>query len=290
MQVEKKHAFIMTNSGEFLKVKIDKHIPNVGQVYAGELVSATPFFKYAAAAASLLFVLLSGTASYAYYTPTASVVVDINPSIELKINRWDRILKTIPLNSDGEKVLSTLNIKNKVLSDGLDLIVEEAKKDNFINDNYIESGKAITVSVQDNKLNKEPNLARFEEYSKKNNLKVNIINKKEEQTPTKNSDNNKNSNNKGDKQQNNAEKKFKNNDKDDNDNSDNNIYTPNNSNKNNENSNTNNNDSSSTNKSQKEQNVNKANGSNQKSEDKNESSNKHKNNINQKKETGQNKK
>jgi hypothetical protein len=175
MQIEKKYAFIMTNRGEFLKVKITKPIPNVGEVYTGEIAKEMPFYKYTAAAASLLFVFLSGTASYAYYTPTASVVVDINPSIELRVNRWDRILKTIPLNNDGEKVLASLNIKNKVLSDGLDLIVEEAQKDNFINDSYTQSGKAITVSFENIKSEKKPDISKFEEHAKKNNLKVNLI-------------------------------------------------------------------------------------------------------------------
>jgi hypothetical protein len=219
MQIEKRYAFIMTNSGEFLKIKIGKQLPNVGQVYTGQVAKETPFFKYASAAASLLLVLLSGTASYAYYTPTASVVVDINPSIELKVNRWDRILKTVPLNSDGEKVLSSLDIKNKALSDGLDMIVEEAKKDNFINDSYIKSGKIITVSVKDNKLDKEPDLSGFEDHTKKSNLKVKIIkNKDEKPTPNntpensnkENKDNLDKSNNGSDKQQNNNEEKSNN--------------------------------------------------------------------------------
>jgi hypothetical protein len=180
MQLEKKHAFIMTSTGEFLKVMLDGRAPNIGEVYSGKLAKTIPFYKYTAVAASMLFVLLSGGISYAYYTPTASIEVNINPSIELKVNRWDKILKSVPLNSDGEKVLSTLNIKNKTLNDGLDLIIEEAKKDNFINESYIESGKVITVSVKDNKLDKKLDLSKFEAYAKKNNLNIKINSIEEE--------------------------------------------------------------------------------------------------------------
>lgn len=174
MQLEKRHAFIMTNTGEFLKVKVGMQSPSIGEVYSGEIAKKVPIYKYASMAASLLFVLFFGGVSYAYYTPVASVEVNINPSIELQVNRWDRILKSIPLNDDGVTVLNSLYIKNKPLNEGLNLIVEEAKKDNFINENYIESGKVITVSVKENKLDKDINLSSFEEHAKKDNLTVEI--------------------------------------------------------------------------------------------------------------------
>lgn len=174
MQVEKKHAFIMTNSGEFLKIRVGKGEPSLGEIYTGEAVKETPFFKYAATAASLAFILFFGGAAKAYYTPVSTVDISINPSVQLQLNRWDKIIKTTALNEDGKKVLEGLNIKNKALNEGLDLIVEEAKKDNFINKNYIESGKTIQVSISSKKEGKAFNLSEFEEYTKKNNLNVNI--------------------------------------------------------------------------------------------------------------------
>jgi hypothetical protein len=190
MQLEKRHAFIMTNTGEFLKVKVGKQSPSIGEVYSGEIAKKVPIYKYASMAASLLFVLFFGGVSYAYYTPVASVEVNINPSIELQVNRWDRIIKSIPLNDDGVTVLSSLDIKNKPLNVGLDLIVEEAKKDNFINESYIESGKVITVSVKENKLEKEINLSSFQEHAKKDNLTVEIKKSTAEfkENPAKNND------------------------------------------------------------------------------------------------------
>lgn len=178
MNVEKKQAIIMTNNGEFLKVKIGKNKPNIGEIYSGEIIKEMPFYKYAAIAASLAFILLFSGVSYAYYIPSASVIIDINPSIKLQINRWDKIIKSIPLNKDGEKILSSLNIKNKSLNDGLNLIVEEAKKDNFINDDYIKNGSTIQLTI-DNKKGKTLNLSKFESYSKQNNLNVKITTSEE---------------------------------------------------------------------------------------------------------------
>lgn len=174
MELNKKNAIIMTNCGEFLKVSSGKSAPKVGEIYTGEAVKSTPIYKYALTAASLVFILFFGSSAYAYYTPAASLKVDINPSLSLDINKWNRIIKYHALNSDGEKVLSGINLKYKPLNEGLDLIVDEAKKDNFINDNYIKSEKVINVSIENKKADTNIDLSEFKEYIAKNNLKVNI--------------------------------------------------------------------------------------------------------------------
>lgn len=174
MELGQSYAVIMTNSGEFLKVASKKNETKLGEIFTGESVKNTPFYKYALTAASLVFMLLFGSSVYAYYTPSASVRVDINPSIKLDINRWNKIIKYNALNSDGEKVLSGINLKNKSINDGLSIIVEEAKKDNFINDKYINDGKIINVTISNNKNVKSIDLSQFNSYIGKNNLKVNV--------------------------------------------------------------------------------------------------------------------
>lgn len=175
MQLDKKHAFIMTETGEFLKVKLNRNIPKIGEIFTGEISSKYAFYKYAAAAASLIFVLLSGSGAYAYYSPAASILVNINPSVKLQVNRWDRVIKSIPLNEDGIILLKDLNLKNNSINSALDKIIDESKKDNFINKDYIESGKTITIAVEDNKLKKDFNLSQFEEHAKENKLNIKII-------------------------------------------------------------------------------------------------------------------
>lgn len=174
MELGKSHAIIMTNHGEFLKVASGKNKPQIGEIFTGEAAKSTPFYKYALSAASLAFVLLFGSSAYAYYTPVASIQVDINPSIKLDINRFNRIIKTTPLNEDGERVLSEINIKNKPINAGLNLIVDEAKKDNFINENYINQGKAIKVAIENAKQDRDIDLSEFSTYVSKNNLKLTV--------------------------------------------------------------------------------------------------------------------
>jgi AAA ATPase containing von Willebrand factor type A (vWA) domain len=110
-----------------------------------------------------LFVISFG-GGYAYYTPAATIQVSINPQIELKINRFNRIIECSPLNDDGKIILEDMKIKNKNIDDALILVVEEAKKDNFITDKYNAQGKIISVKISANNSNKTININKFEKY------------------------------------------------------------------------------------------------------------------------------
>lgn len=128
MEIKNKKACIMTSSGEFAEVKISGTVPEIGSIYTGLAVSKVPFYKYVAAAACLIFFISTGGIAYAYYTPTASVTLD--KALELKVNRWDKIIETKSLNEEGEKLLKSSKIKNKNINDGLNIIMEESKKNN----------------------------------------------------------------------------------------------------------------------------------------------------------------
>ena len=47
-----------------------------------------------------------------YRLPTASIDIDINPSVELKINAFDKVVKAKGLNDDGRAVIEQLELEN----------------------------------------------------------------------------------------------------------------------------------------------------------------------------------
>lgn len=197
MEIKNKYAHILTPDGEFVKVKIKGSVPSIGSTYSGQPSSKLPLSKYASIAACfILFFSFSG-AAYAYYTPVASLVLKSNPSIELKINRWNKIIKTLPLNDTGKNILNSVNIKNKSVNEGLNIILNEADKENFFKN---EPDKKISLDVNsdrnldlninelENKL-KEKNFeleVNYPETPKSNNTKDNTI--KTEKNNTKNND------------------------------------------------------------------------------------------------------
>lgn len=206
LSINKNKAHIVTPSGEFVKVKIKGDPPKVGETFSGELVKNFTLPKFPVVAASIAFMLLFSGTAYAYYTPTSSVIVEINPSIMLKLNMFNRIIGSSPLNDDGETVLKEIKLKNKPINDGLKTIVDEAKKDNFINDNYVKSDKAVTLFV-DTKSKNDINLESFQKFMGESgvNLRINS-NGKELKSEVKNASTDDSKNNNSSSKQNNTDK------------------------------------------------------------------------------------
>ena len=90
----------------------------------------------ALAAACLLLVLCLG-GSYLYFTPTAFLSVDINPSLELGINRFDRVVSVEAYNEDGQALSDTLEIKYLDYRDALEQIVNSPEMSAYLEDGIL---------------------------------------------------------------------------------------------------------------------------------------------------------
>lgn len=75
----------------------------------------------AAACACLLLALLGGR--WLYFTPTAAISIDINPSIELSVNRFDRVIAVTGFNEDGQALSGALDVKYKNYAQALEQIL-----------------------------------------------------------------------------------------------------------------------------------------------------------------------
>jgi len=174
ISIMNRKAGIMTSNGEFVYIKISKVVPKVGEIYTGELCKKKlPFYKYAITAASLMFILLSSASAYSYYTPVTTIVLSINPSVSLEANRWNKIISSKALNSDGSLILNKVKLKNKSIDDGLELLVKEAKTENFINDKYINDKKIINVDIKSKK-DRSIDISNFKNVIDNNNLNIKI--------------------------------------------------------------------------------------------------------------------
>lgn len=76
---------------------------------------------YAVAACLLLVALGFGSFSV-YATETALVGIEVNPSIELGVNRFDIVLAARAGNADGQQVLDTVSVEGKPYDEALELI------------------------------------------------------------------------------------------------------------------------------------------------------------------------
>lgn len=79
--------------------------------------------RLALAAACLVFLLLGAGGFGLYFTPTSAVSIDINPSLELEINRFDRVITVTGYNAKGEDLADTLKIRFLNYNDALEQIL-----------------------------------------------------------------------------------------------------------------------------------------------------------------------
>lgn len=176
LKIEKKAAIIATSTGEFVKVSVSSNPPKIGEVYTGAEKTRMNYTKYLKVAVLLFLILIFSGSTYLYYTPVAAIEVNINPSLELKTNCFDRIIKALPLNADGKTLLKNMDLKNKNIDEGLTMVIQQAKKDNFINSNYIEQGKTVSIKISSNNTNKSIKLDKFQKCITQNKINTNIYN------------------------------------------------------------------------------------------------------------------
>lgn len=72
--------------------------------------------------ACLVLVILAG--GWAWFSPSATISVDINPSLELGVNRFDKVVYVIGWNDDGRELASSLDLKYMDYDKALEQIMD----------------------------------------------------------------------------------------------------------------------------------------------------------------------
>ena len=116
-----KELFGPIQAGEELKECTKAFLAEQTHGYARTLAKRRRYPVYAVACACLLFVLLGGR--WLYFTPTAEISIDINPSIELGVNRFDRVIAVNGFNEDGQELSNALDIKYKNYVEAMEQIL-----------------------------------------------------------------------------------------------------------------------------------------------------------------------
>lgn len=139
-----KEATVMTHDGDIIGVKNRNY--DIGQeITIRTNLTALPakVYKFApVAAVAAVFVVIAG-GFRTYFDPYGTVSLDINPSIEYTINRFDRVLDVNGMNDDGSDILASINtdgIINRNIEDAVDKTLEQIEADGYIEDddeNYV---------------------------------------------------------------------------------------------------------------------------------------------------------
>lgn len=184
MEINDSNIGILTPSGEFAYVKRNSKSVTMGELYSEEIFNDTKKKSinvkrlFLMAASFLLLVFLS-SGVFLYNQPVSAVTIDINPSVELYVNRWNKIIKVVPLNDDGKNLVNELSIKNLDISNGIEKIYEKCKSENYITEDY-KKDKAINIQVSNLK-NHQLDLSKVEKKIEDDGINIIIdINKDKE--------------------------------------------------------------------------------------------------------------
>ncbi len=82
-----------------------------------------PMVRLVPALACILLLVMSFAGYRLYFTPISVISIDINPSLELGVNRFDKIVSIESFNADGEALASQLQIRFMDYSEALEQIL-----------------------------------------------------------------------------------------------------------------------------------------------------------------------
>lgn len=167
MEINKDRMILMKSDSTFVNVK---YMPGVN---IGDEITVPEkqfywrnVYKSISVAAAIIMMLIGGLQVKTYYTPYGYMNIDINPSVELAYNKYERIIGIKGLNDDGEKIVQHIeDIKNKRIEEGVKNIVEAASNENYL---IGESDNAIMLSLY------SPDSSKGDKLKEKVNNSVNV--------------------------------------------------------------------------------------------------------------------
>lgn len=91
-----------------------------------------PYRRIMAAAACLVMLLFGTSSYYICFQQAFAISVDVNPSVELGINRLDKVISVEAYNEDGYALLSTLDIRYLDYREALEQILEDGNRKGYM--------------------------------------------------------------------------------------------------------------------------------------------------------------
>jgi hypothetical protein len=148
VEIRNNKAAVLSDNGCVVTVKNNGY--EIGQVI--HMIDSKKQFtkKIAVFAASAAAFVVLGTGAWAYATPYSYVSMDVNPSIEYTVNRFDRVLTVKAINDDGEEILKAItleDLENKTIEDAILKTVDQITAAGYFN-TTAEGGIVITTASE----------------------------------------------------------------------------------------------------------------------------------------------
>lgn len=112
------------------------------------MFSYVPIGKTVAAVCAMVLILI-GIGGYSWLlTPVSYVSIDINPSMELALNRLDRVVSVTSYNPQGDELIKNLHLKGKKYIQAIYMITENDRLKQYL---QLEEELVLTVAADSSK-------------------------------------------------------------------------------------------------------------------------------------------
>ncbi|TAH60957.1 MAG: anti-sigma factor domain-containing protein [Methanosarcina mazei] len=154
-EIDKKHMIVITDKGDFIKVKRQMSAAIGDEIELKQRKKYSVSKHLTGLAACFMACIFLSTGVYAYCTPYSYVSVDINPSLSLSLNRFERVIEVNPLTEDAvDFIKDTKSLKNQNIDAALSEIIKTASDKGYI-DEETEDEIVVIVSAKNPKQEKK---------------------------------------------------------------------------------------------------------------------------------------
>lgn len=94
-----------------------------------------------APALACLMIALGGTGGL-YFTPTSVISIDVNPSLELSVNRFDRVVGVTSYNEDGRALVQELTLTHQNYAEAVEQVLDSPAVADCVS-----RGEEVTLTV-----------------------------------------------------------------------------------------------------------------------------------------------
>lgn len=105
--------------------------------------------------AAVFLVAFLSLGVFAWVTPVQYISIDINPSLELKVNYLDRIINVQSLNDDGKELIRNISVKSLHYESGVNEVIEKAK-----DLGYLEDKRDVLISISSSDIKRNEKVER----------------------------------------------------------------------------------------------------------------------------------
>lgn len=168
--IQNNRAVVLSETGEFINIPDRNYIP--GQTVTFRTHSYT---KILTTAACFILFFTIGFGGYKYYKPTGYINININPSIQLRLNAFQKIIKVVPLNEDAEDLLNNSDGLSDDIEECITQLTDNSRKLGYLN----ESNKDITIEIISDKKDVKNKVESFyDKYENKESLHITVSTEK----------------------------------------------------------------------------------------------------------------